>query len=321
MKFAMFGMSSALLAAVVLLAGCAGAVERPKEMEPEPEPEPSVLGVWRSVSGWYHDDQHVGVRHHTLMFTADRAIEVVEHVCDAGVAACPADARDHAWSHASGWSVDGSTITRTWVEEEDDELVTYATRKSFHFVGMDELYINPPWDHDEGSSSHDRDYRRYSRAAPPSAEQMLVLVVGVWTSTYTGDRRGSPAVWSYTVTITPDGSFEYIVDLDSEDDAQDLVYRTSGTYTFDPVGMYILVSFLEAALFEQGQPEDLRAADRALIGNTFRWGVAPTGSLNKVALSPFWSEHQWDDEQMEWLDENMYSPYGRYWMILDKQQS
>ena len=301
------GVLTALAAGTaLLLTGCQGAVQKPDPVEP-PLP-PSVLGVWKTTSGWYEEDGHVGTRKHTLVFTPGRAIETVEHVCD--VAVCPED--DEDWTSSGTWETDGSTITRTWLDDEQRVSVL----KEYHFLAEGNMMVmSPPWDNDDlDYGPMDDDFRRYTRVASLDPAQLF----GVWKDfrTREDDEEGL-ITWTFTITVTPDGSFVYANLRESSERSR--VYTFSGTYTVDIENLFVLQTVTEVEWLEDGEPDTLPPAFLAAIGGTFRWGVAPTSSPDRLAVSPMFQEHGYDDEIMEWQDTHMYCPFGCYWLYVEKQ--
>ena len=301
---------TALLAGTLLLTGCQRAVQKPDPVEPEPPPPPpTVLGTWKTTSGWYGADGHVGIRKHTLVFTPDRAIETVEHVCE--VAVCPDD--DYTWTSSGTWETDGSTITRTWLE--DDQLVSVL--KEFHFLADgDMMVMSPPWDNDDlDYGPMDNDFSRYARVASLDPAQLF----GVWevTRTWEDDEEGL-ITWTDTIAVTPDGSFVYTVLGGSSE--QSLEFTISGTFTVDVENLFVLHTVNEFEWLEDGEPEPLPPASfHHLIGGTFRWGVAPTSSPDRLAVSPMFYEHQYVPVTMAWQDTNISWPFGNYWLHVEKQ--
>ena len=302
---------AALAASTTLLVtGCQGAVQKPDPVEPAPAPPPpTVFGTWKATSGWYEMDSHLGIRKHTLVFTPTRAIETVEHVCEVEV--CPEDAD---WTWSGTWRTDGSTITRTWLEDEQ----RVSVGKEFHFLADgDMMVMSPPWDWDEPDSQlTDMDFARYTRVAPPDPAQLF----GVWKATHTReDDEEGLITRTYTITVTPDGSFVYANLRESSEKSR--VFTISGSFTVDDENLFVLHTVNEYEWLDGGEPVELPPdhAFHHIIGDTFRWGVAPTSSPDRLAVSLMFNEHQYDSENMTWQATNMRSPFGDYWLYVEKQ--
>ena len=287
----------------LLVTGCQGAVQKPDPVEPDPAPPPpTVLGTWKATSGWY-EDSHVGIRKHTLVFTPDRAIETVVHVCEVEV--CPEDAD---WTWSGTWMTDGSTITRTWLE--DEQLV--SVHKEFHFLADgDMMVMSPPWDNDDPDyEPMDYEFSRYTRVAPPDPAQLF----GVWKGTEQWNER------TYTNTITITITQDRFVYAELRVGPDGSWMRTiSGTVSVDIDNLFVLQTVNGVEQLEDGELVETPEWLQSLIGDTLRWGVAPTSSPGRLFISPYNSEHQYDADTMAWQDTNRYFPFGDYRLHVEKQ--
>ena len=148
---------------------------------------PTLWGTWRSVSAWrdWRDDEDrvVGEFVETLTFTRDRYIYLRAYYDLSGELS-------HNWEDSGPWSQTDTTITRTWLEDHDDDDDTpYVVRSvAKDYLWPDEMrnvLMVHIWDDDE--AAHFQEFRRVDTTLPPP-------ITGVWIM-HDGED-------DYTVTMT-----------------------------------------------------------------------------------------------------------------------
>ena len=299
MKFRMTVLGAALGMLMVLLVtgGCKAAVSKPEpEPVPPPTPAPTVHGVWSTTSGWYRDDRHLGMRVHTLTFTNTRYIERVDHVCDASE--CP---DDDGWTHSGTWSVsdtDSSVITRTFL---DEDVLRYVEKKHYFVEGGDVLLMEW-WDDNRDTT----DFARYTRVPVPVPQP---APSGAWSRSGSDeDDDGNTVNWSETFTFSSNNVLSSLTEVSGPDSFE---YVISGTFVHDPQNLFIL---WEVESFQTVPPVD---ADDLLTGRTLRLAYAPTSDPNRMVVSPWWEEQEYDPVSMQFED-NVRHPFGAYDVVLER---
>ena len=302
MKFRMTVLGAALGMLMVLLVagGCKAAVSKPEPApEPSPTPVPTVHGVWSTTHRWYHDGRHLGMRVHTLTFTSTRYIERIDHVCD--VSECP---DDDGWTHSGTWSVsdtDSSVITRTFLEYDEDVL--QHVEKEHYFVEGGDVLVMQWWHNDRDST----DFARYTRVPVPVPQP---APSGAWSRSRSyEDDDGNTVNWSETFTFSSDDVLSLLAEVSGPDPFKLVI---SGTFVHDPENLFILWE-VESLQTEPPLDED---ADN-LTGRTLRLAYAPTSDPNRMVVSPWWDEQDYDPVSMQWVD-NVRHPFGAYDVVLER---
>ena len=288
--------SFAVVFAVLLVGACAQAVKTTEPEPSQPSPSPSFIGTWSTLSGWYERDEHIGNRRHTLTFTKDRAIEVVEHICDPGQS-CPAR-EEEDWASSGAWSNTDTTITRTLLD--DDELRNVVKKYYWGDAAGTVLLMNP-WDNDRPEEREE--FKAYTRVADPG-----ISLTGTWTWTYTDEEED--ITWVFTYTFAEDGTLTYS-NLRTEGDNERL-FTLIGTYTNDLDKRVVLHTITSVQRAEDGE-EDIHT------GHILRSAYAPASTPNTIAMSPFWEEQAYDRVAMEWV-KDIDRPFGDYGRLFQKQQ-
>ena len=193
--------TTTLLAALVFLAGCSGAVtptakEDPKEpdAEPTPMPMPTLLGTWERVSIDRDDDgNEVATETTTLTFTAthyfDRTV-----VSESGA---PLDDWDSAGAYTP---TSAASIGKTIHIDDDGDGIAEEVRvveKEYLFAG-DSLLI-----HHWGSDGREENYDRFERVADLPTSGAATLQ-GTWQRIgYWDDEEDGPSREVFVLTFTP----------------------------------------------------------------------------------------------------------------------
>ena len=303
---------AALLVGVLgIVISCQAAV-----VTPEPEPEPLTLqGTWL-WEGSYVDDEDGRTYDEVQVLTftgSGRAVSFNAVYDDAGT-------QIDDWTYTSGWATNDTTVTRTWYDDHDDDDETPDVRsdleKSYYWVeGRNAMFINP-W-----GDEHPTDYvQRHTRVANPLPDGLA----GTWTYDAEWDRMedlGYIIGQHWTFAFGEDGAFTEVYRSTRSDNNEVGYFTVMGTWSHDNEDPnFVLVSVDTATyLRPDGALVDLAEIAPYWIGATLRYAYAPTDSPDLITVSTRVSELRYDEETGMWVD-NMYNPYGDYWMRLSRQQ-
>ena len=192
------------------------------------------------------------------------------------------------WWEAGTWSATDDTVTRTWLDDHDDDEetphLTHSVDKVYFWgEGRQSVFMNP-WDWGEPGD----EIIRYERSELPD-------LVGTWVW------RRNPTAWtqSSTVTINADGTFE------SASVGGNMAYRVrAGDYVYDAETQAATLSNMTWSVTPDGG--ETTTTEFVPDVDPFRYVFAATDDPDVIMLSP---PH---------LD--TAEPYGVYVDLYDRQQ-
>ena len=299
----------ALVALAVVLAlalsACSGMMKALPESEETPEPEANIAGTWiaeRKEDGWSpcceEDVEYQISEKRTVTFTKSQFIqdtifydrntmEVLDDYHDQGKYTLNAD----------------GTITKIWLQDHDDDDETPRLRREVvkqYTLLEDELYLED-WFHDRPGASFDY----HKRAAMLDFE-------GTWIGDHEYEDDGVIYVSTLTLTLAGD-SFTYS-EIELTDGTEDRNFQINGTFEFDSEELFLSVTVAGATL----NGDLLDTIDPWVPGTKLRFGVGPTDQPERIRLSRFYNEQQFNPAIGVWSD-RPESPSGDYWQQMTKQ--
>ena len=249
---------------------------------------PSLRGTWMSDDfDWWEDDEPLGTFVDVVTFTKERFIMFRAHYRHDGTLVS-------SFAESGTWGASGNTVTRTWLENHDDDDETPDILRSIskYFVWADEtrdLLLMHNWAHgdEEPVGRYLESYRRVSNPIPSP--------IGVWRATDEWDQ--GPVV--FTITVSADGMFDY--QLDEVHGTENVIAR----WELDEDNYYLNISDAYTTFTPiGGSPQ----RDREGFSGTGRFAYAPTdGSPDEMIVSFHWDE------------ENEERPFGDYWKVFARQ--
>ena len=249
---------------------------------------PSLRDTWMSDDyEWWEDDEFFGTFVDVLTFTTERFIMYRAHYRHDGTF-------DHSFAESGTWSASGNTVTRTWLENHDDDDETPDILRSIskYFVWADDardLLLMHHWAHgdEEPVGGNLEPYRRVSNPLPSP--------IGLWRATAEWDQ--GPVV--FTITVSADGTFDF--QLEEVHGTENVIAKwelDDDNYYLDISDAYM--TFTPIGGTPQRDPEG--------FSGTGRFAYAPTdGSPDEMVVSLHWDE------------ENEELPYGGYWSVFQRQ--
>ena len=243
----------------------------------------------------------------TLTFTASRWIW---HATDVG------------YQQSGGWSISGSTLTKTWYDADTQSIQSVA--KQFTFDGTD--LVVDPWDWgDPAPMTVDRE--RYTKVEHPLPASMIGSwsgpryenIDGTWTFTETW-RYILRADGTVTMEVVPEPEFVVIPSPGADPHTPQCFH---GTLTIDSSELFITFTNTTSNVRERS---DVNV--EVFDNKTWRNAYAPTDRQDVIVMSTWWSEQLWPghalpvEEQIAavWMD-NPRFPYGNYWLTLTREPS
>ena len=264
---------------------------------PMPGAAPLPLqGTWKQTNRWTHEEYGEITQVHALTLTASRAIEAAT-IYDANSGELV-----RFWSTSSGWSSSGTTITRTFVVDDD---VMRSLDKEYIIVG-DFLAVHV-WGEEEPTQS----FRIWERVHDPLPGGLA----GIWNGWCSVDHRLCGRELSpWTVTFGESFSYEFRSPPSFPEQA---VFRITGSWEDDLANNFVYVTWEDVVDTAGGSPVEDFDASR-FIGHRGRYAYAPTGIPGHLVFSVLDWELSYDEETSTWK-ENVRNPYGAYWMRLERQ--
>jgi hypothetical protein len=246
---------------------------------------PSLRGTWISTGyTWDEDDRDQGTFVDTLTFTKERYILHRAHYRHDGTFG-------YSWANSGTWRSTGSTVTRTWLHnhDDDDDTPERLTSISKNYIWGDEsreLLLMHHWMDDE-EKTVDSSYDAYGRVPNP-----LPSPLGVWRGTQEWDE--GPV--EFTMTVNVDGTFR------SETEEPEGTATLTARWDLDEDNYYLnLTDAVETWTPIGGAPEP---ADASKGMRRFAY-AATDRSPDEIAVS-----FHWDEENQ---------PYGGYGLSLERQ--
>ena len=288
------------------------AFERYTRVQDPVPSNPTLLGTWESV-GVYHEhddllDDYVvaGKKVDTLTFTESRYI-LVETPRDG-------DEIVDYWHSSGTWktAMEGS-VTKTFAErhEDDDGNVTIEERsfdKEYSWGAGGDLYVIE-WNDDPDTGETQRPHiERYTRVTT------LPAIQGTWSASWDRLDDGNPFTDTRTLTVGSDGAMEYRRDVVWATGY--LRFRLTGTWKPDANNHYLIVTNVAVQRTSSYEEWD----DVALGADEWiRFGYAPAGPTDAIIVSGYWDEEDSGGYRASVLNEGPPSPYGNYWLVLERQ--
>ncbi len=236
-------------------------------------PPPALIGTWRMTDA----DGYL----QTLTFTASRWIHHFALIGSDGAA-------EESWAESGTWSVEGYTVTRTWIDYEQDPPAPRNVDKQFERGADDDELVVHPWDFGDPAD----EFVTFTRVADPVPEPPL----GTWTHVL-----DSGVALSFSFEAA--GGFTYTVE---GEDAT--IFSFDATWT---AGEGYTVHLSEV-VFTGPNPEF-----DDVTGALLRLAYAPGQSRDAILISSYWAEQQRQDDGT-WVDHPIHR-YGGYWQLYDRQ--
>ena len=305
----------AVLACATLL-GCQAAVTTPT---PEPEPEPpevalTLQGTWRATETWVDDDGMMISGVQILTFTGGGRAILYNAEYDASGTLVD------DWTQSSGWSATADTVTRRWLGDHDDDgetsdIMREVAKRYYWGAGRATMFM-APWNRDDPDS----DLAHHERVTDPLPDGLT----GVWTYDTEWDRRedlGYIVGQHWMFTFGEDGAFTEVYRNTRRDTDESGYFTVIGTWRHVDEDPNSILVDVESATYlrPDGTLNDLAESAPYWIGATMRYAYAPTDSPDLITVSTRVAELMYDADAGMWVD-NMYNPYGDYWMRLSRQQ-
>ena len=290
----LFGMMVLVIAFVTILGGCSSATPKAQAAPEEPGDavEPTLLGTWTTTGGHYNEnDEHIGSIKYTLTFTKSRWIEHRLARLDDGTL-------DGQRATSGAWEVDGSTITRTWLDYDDEQLVEKSVGKQYVWASEDVVFIHQ-WPEDRAETR----FWRYTRVRDPIPGS----IVGTWGFEQPINREEGQSTGVYTFTIDENTFTEHYVESGTTSEVW--ILRGSIRHVPDENQFHFTVNSGTA----NGIITD--ELSTMFIGHELRVAFAPTGIENQVAFSYYYHELKYDSTTDMWVNRHKYGSYGRFFFL------
>ena len=285
------------------------APDAPATREPPPAMDPArdLIGTYRAQIDIVEGG---GLETVTLTFTPSRWIW---HSTGVG------------YQQSGGWSISGSTVTKTWYDWDTQSIRSVA--KQFSFDGTD--LIVDPWDYGEPSEDAE-DRERYTKVENPLPASMI----GSWAGPRYEDVDGTPMfteTWRYILRADDTVTFEVVPEPDfvkipfpGADPYPPECHH--GTLTIDPSELFITFTDTTPNAAELPQAPNQVPNIEVFRGKTWRNAYAPTDRPDVIVMSTWWQEQLWPGENLPveeqiaavWRD-NPRFPYGGYWLTLTRE--
>jgi hypothetical protein len=229
---------------------------------------PSLRGTWISTGyTWDEDDRDQGTFVDTLTFTKERYILHRAHYRHDGTFG-------YSWANSGTWRSTGSTVTRTWLHnhDDDDDTPERLTSISKNYIWGDEsreLLLMHHWMDDE-EKTVDSSYDAYGRVPNP-----LPSPLGVWRGTQEWDE--GPV--EFTMTVNVDGTFRF--KIEEPEGTSTLTAR----WDLDEDNYYLNLTVVFHTWTPLGEPPEQPEPDPAR-----RFAYAPTDRPHEMAVSFHWEE-------------------------------
>ena len=259
---------------------------------PTPIGPPKLQGTWRQTHAWDDEDEGSVIHIRTLTFFGTRFIE--HNVRRDSLS----NELLFEYAEPGGWTDTGTSVIK--MVSEDDRMLT--VEKHYVLAG-DVLAINPWWNNED--SFTELDLGVFTRVQDPVAGG----IEGVWTRVE--DHGG----WAYTLTVGDRLTYDE-GDVDTEASAR-TGFTLAGPSRHDRDRGFLFVTVQTAARTEDGSPDE--GFDPAeFVGHELRFAYAPTNLPDKIFLSPYVSELEYDATTSTWKAREV-SPYGDYWLSMERQ--
>ena len=277
---------------LAMLAACSSAVETPEPSETTPEPAaPTFLGTWTTTSPAWIDGEIIGTETRILTFS-NRRRYVQYTLREESDGTFLED-----WAKSGTWDYTDTMITRTWVRWDDDNerWETTSVAKQYTWTEGGEVLFMAPWGDDEETDS----FARYTKVDIPDPYPFA----GSWKRV----AAYPPSSRVVTQTFTFNDMFTFTENDTNGDDEPTTIGTLTGTWRIDPDN-FILVTVESAS-----GGNAAFGAQKFRKEQTLRLGYAPTDDIEKIQVSPYWREQNFDSEQFAWVDDtrlrNMYGAY------------
>ncbi len=289
-----FGLMVLLVVFVTILGNSCTAATPKTTTEPEEQVEkvePTLLGTWTTTGGYYKNDEHVGTIKYTVTFTKSRWIEHELGLLDDGTF-------DYQSAASGTWVVDGSTITRKWMDYHDDELVERSVDKQYVWAGEDVVFIHQ-WPTEDAETR----FWRYTRVRDPIPGS----IVGTWVFEHPIDREEGQSTGVYTFTIDDNTFTERYVEIGATSE----VWILTGSIRHVPDENFFYFTVTSGT--QDGVTTD--ELSKMWVGRELRVAYAPTGIENQVAFSYYYHELKYDRTTDMWVTRHRYGHYGRFFFL------
>lgn len=287
------------LAALVLLVSCKGMATPDEPVTVSATLPASLLGTWvNETSGLYDGDETLGMRRHTITFTATdsdavvgrkRWVFITEHIPNTRGIATGHEYNIQALT--GDWTATDTAIERTTHEYDFDvgRTETSTLRKHYKLVGDErKSMFLVQWNSD---SADEGDYRRFDQVDTPSFE----LVTGpattwLYLSEFSGPDRISS--FRFAMTFGSDGTFSLSSRSEENGEVRRLIEQ-EGTFEHAPEN-YQFITTLSAATVNGEAAEDESFLNQALV-----WAYTPhdsdmNGVADMIVVSPWSREMAWN---------------------------
>ena len=268
---------------------------------------PTLWGSWRNTRIWYYDEEEelVATVVETLTFTNSRYIVNQSYYR-------PDGSYGGHYEESGTWTASDDTVTKTWYHDDDDDGETpeVLTTNDRDYVLSDEgnTLLVPQW-----TDNPDERLTKYVRAPTPDR----LTLIGTWTGGGTGENNDGEFTWEMKLTFSEDGSFNF---LQSRTQVDEYGTLWTGSFTVDPENLYIMTTFesvtstMNGVVTSSEIPPEL---ETRYFVHTLRWAFAPTGDANRIVVSTYWEEQDYNVAMDEWVD-RIDRPYGNYWLTVSK---
>ena len=254
----------------------------------------SFIGTWQSTTEWYEEDEMVGTFTDTLTFTKSRYIVSRSHYRNESASV------DHYWNHGGSWEATDSTITRIWQHNHDDDDDTpeqrARVRKNYLWNENRTVLCLQHWA-DEREHLDSPNCELHPRVVSPPPTELL----GRWAWIDDHD--------NWNIVITPTSFTVSIINRDGS------IFTLTGTYEVILEELFIMVTVGDAS--EDGN-SILDTDEHWWKGQVSRWAFAPTDDPARMVVSPHWEEHEWIEQDQQWVNNSEF-PDGDYWLTVEKQ--
>lgn len=254
-------------------------------------PPATLRGTWRQTEAWDDDEDGLVTQIRTLTFFGTRFVEHnVRHDSLSGE-------QVREWSEGGGWTDTGTSVSKMYFE--DDRMVTVD--KHYVLAG-DVLAINAWWAENPRAELDLSVFTRVQDPVPASIE-------GVWTHVV------EDGGWAYTLTVGDPFTYDE-GDVDTAASVRS-GFTLTGSSRHDRGNGFLFVTVEAAARTEDGSPdEDFDPAE--FVGHELRFAYAPTDRPDKIVLSPYDQELEYDGASSTW-ENRPDRPYGGYWLVVERQ--
>jgi hypothetical protein len=217
------------------------------------------------------------------------------------------------YQQSGGWSVSGSTVTKTWYDWDTQSIRSVAKQLSFDGTDL----IVDPWDWSDPSESVE-DRERYTKVENPLPSSMI----GSWAGPRYEDIDGTSTfteTWRFilradgtvTMEVVPEPEF-ILTPLPGADPEPPQCYH--GTLTIDTSELFI--TFTDTTSNARERNDD---NVQVFENKTWRNAYAPTDRQDVIVMSTYWSEQLWPGEAAAVWRDNPRAPYGNYWLPLTRE--